>query len=305
LIVALRKTAPLRTVFASQADQTEISRKLRVLNRASIVSTLFGRLCLLTDNIIIGLFLGPAAVVPFFLTTRLTQAASGQVQAVGAATWAGLAQLVQSGEIELFHRRLVEVTKITAILAGAVVVPLAALTGPFVSLWVGPDRYAGDLVAGLCVFNTVVLAVYSLWGWVFTGTGRLPRLLPFLVGQAAINFGVSLLATWWFGLPGPLIGTAVVNIVYNPRIAGILRSEFGGSVRLLFSAVFTAMVPALVLLVVLFAVRQCWPVYTWWRFFGELGAAACLYLALAWCVILRGEERELFLRLVRRKATPA
>jgi hypothetical protein len=195
-------------------------------------------------------------------------------------------------------------TRLTAVLAGAVIVPLAALTAPFVALWVGPEQYAGDLVVGLAVFNGVLLPVFSLWGWVFTGTGRVGVLLPYMVGQGVLNLGASLVATWLFGVPGPLIGTALVNLVYNPWLLGrLLHGEFGVSPRAVISATLLPLVPAALILGGLAAVRVTWPgEYSWWRLAAEFAACAALYLIVAWRLVLGDGERRAIRGLAGRKS---
>jgi O-antigen/teichoic acid export membrane protein len=301
LLAAFRRVAPPAALLRRPAGIDAEARRLRGLNRTTLVFQLVGRVCLFTDNVVIGLFLGPAAVASFFLTTRLPQAASAQVQAVGGATWAGLAELHHSGRHELFRRRLTELTRLTAVLAGAAVVPLAALTAPFVALWVGPDQFAGGAVVALAVLNGVLLPIFSLWGWVFTGAGRVGVLVPYMIGQGVLNLGISLLATWLVGLPGPLIGTAFVNLLYNPlMLTRYLRAEFGVRPRGVLLAAVAPLVPAAVVLAALFAAHSAWPGESWARLACEFAAAAGAYLLLAWRLVLGESERETLRRLARR-----
>ena len=302
LLVVFRRVAPPSALLRRPPELDAEARRLRGLNRTTLVYQLVGRVCLFTDNIVVGLFLGPAAVASFFLTTRLPQDASAKVQAVGGATWAGLAELHHSGNHELFRRRLTELTRLTAVLAGAVVVPLAALTAPFVSLWVGPAQYAGDTVVALAILNGVLLPVFSLWGWVFTGTGRVAVLVPYMIGQGVLNLGLSLLATWLVGLPGPLIGTALVNLLYNPVMLGrLLRAEFGVRLREVFTAAVLPLLPAAIVLAALFATRSAWPGESWVRLAVEFAAAAGVSLLVAWRLVLGESERTLLRSVLRRR----
>jgi O-antigen/teichoic acid export membrane protein len=311
LLAVFRRVAPPSALLRRPPELDAEARRLRGLNRTTLVYQLVGRVCVFTDNIVIGLFLGPAAVASFFLTTRLPQDASAKVQAVGSATWAGLAELHHSGNHELFRRRLTELTRLTAVLAGAVVIPLAALTAPFVSLWVGPAQYAGDTVVALAILNGVLLPVFSLWGWVFTGTGRVAVLVPYMIGQGVLNLAVSLVATWLVGLPGPLIGTAFVNLLYNPVMLGrLLRAEFGVRPREVVLAALLPLVPAAMILGVLVVEHAAWPGESWGRLAGEFIAAAGLYLVVAWRLVLGDSERATLGGLVRRalgrsSSTPA
>ena len=144
--------------------------------------------------------------------------------------------------------------------------PLAAPAKPFVSLWVGPDAYAGDAVCGMTVLNSLLLTFFSLWGWLFSGMGRFSRLIPYLIIQATLNLTLSLFAAWQIGLFGPLLGTAIVNLGYNAwKMPRLLQAEFGISPHALLSAVVVPLIPAVAVLIGLFAVRESWPSYSWAR----------------------------------------
>jgi len=291
LWILLRKSVPDRS-NAVHAETGDAANRLGQLNRTTLLFQLIGRVCLFTDNIVIGLFLGPAAVASFFLTTRLPQAMCSQVQTLGGATWAGLAELHHSGQHELFRRRLTELTRLTAMLSGALVVPLAALTGPFIGLWVGPEYYAGDWVVGLAVLNGVMLPVFGLWGWVFSGVGRVGVLIRYMIWQGILNLAASLLATYFLGVTGPLLGTAFVNLFYNPWALGrLLRHEFGISLIGVFGAMLTPLMPAAIVLVGLYIARELWPDYSWWMWIAEFAAGSGIYLTSCWLLITGENER--------------
>ena len=79
---------------------------------------------------------GPALVTTLFATQRLAALCQGQVQAVGNATWAGLAQLHARGETETFNRRVVELSRLIVLLSAACLVPvLIGSAGNGVKLW--------------------------------------------------------------------------------------------------------------------------------------------------------------------------
>ena len=78
-------------LLAADAGLAEPGRRLRSLSRLVFFQGALGRVCVCTDNIVVGYFLGPAAVATLYLTQRLIQTVTAQLQGVGGATWAGLA----------------------------------------------------------------------------------------------------------------------------------------------------------------------------------------------------------------------
>ncbi len=76
---------------------------------------LCGRVSLLTDNIVVSGLLSPALVTPFVLTQRLTSLAQRELQTIGNASWAALAELSAQGRKDVFSRRLLELTRVVAV----------------------------------------------------------------------------------------------------------------------------------------------------------------------------------------------
>jgi O-antigen/teichoic acid export membrane protein len=148
--------------------------------------------------------------------------------------------------------------------------------------------------------NGFLLAILSLWGWALSGTGHVARITPAAVVAAVLNLAVSIIGTHLFGLVGPLAGTAVafvsVNLWYLPWL---LRRLFGTSLRELFRA--AALPPCLG---VPYGVCLWWCAHAhaphgWLGLAAEMGAAAAVYLVLAWALVLRRDDREQWINRVR------
>jgi O-antigen/teichoic acid export membrane protein len=251
-----------------------------------------GRLSMLTDNIIICGFLGPAEVVAFVVSQRLVMAVGAQAAGVGGHTWASLAELYHQGKHDLLNARLVELTRMTAVLTLAGIIPTAVFAAPFVRLWVGAEQYAGDLVPWLAAGNAFLLALLSVWSYLFTGTGFLRHLLPLQVVQTVVNVCLSLLATWLFGMPGPLLGTFIaMTCVYLWWEPLLLRKHYGTPLRPLAGAVLRPLCVAVPYAVALRALAVAYPPANWLALAAALAAAALAYLPLAWFLALDSQER--------------
>src|SRR5258708_18314966 len=96
----------LARAFKGDFDRSR-ARELWKLNTPTYVLNMCGRVSLLTDNIVVAAMLGPVMAVPLFLTQRLLLMAQGQLQGLGNASWAGLAELYSRGETDTFRRRII------------------------------------------------------------------------------------------------------------------------------------------------------------------------------------------------------
>jgi O-antigen/teichoic acid export membrane protein len=281
----------VRSAFRDPPDPGT-QRNLRKLNVPTFVFNFASQLSLQTDSIIVALLLGPSTVVPLFLTQKLIVMAQGQMQSVGNASWAAFAELHFQGRRELFNQRLIELTRVVAVFGSAVLTPIAVYNRYFIGLWVGPEHYGGDWVGIVSSMNALLLSLFSLWGWCFSGTGRLPLLLPAFLIQTVINVGLSLHLARTLGLIGPLLGTflgfVAVSLWYLPKL---LRQEFGTPLTQLFKAVVSPLMLAVPYSVALWWIASVYPPVGWFELGGQLATAVLAYLAFWWLAMLDRDQR--------------
>ena len=216
--------------FDYKTPRRELISQIGKLQWPSLVYVFTGRIGLLSDNIIVASMLSPQLVVPFYLTQRLATLAATQLQQVGNATWAGLVELHAQGMRTQFQDRLFELTAMVSGAAFAILGPIAAFNHHFIRLWVGPGNDAGAGVILLCCANSWFLALFTLWTWPVTGVGLIAKLLPIQIPATVLNVVVSIAATKYIGLEGPLIGTiAGFLVVSSWGFARLLSREMGVS----------------------------------------------------------------------------
>ncbi|MCM2322885.1 MAG: polysaccharide biosynthesis C-terminal domain-containing protein [Oligoflexia bacterium] len=272
---------------------TEEGRALGRLNKDVLIFDAAGRVSLFTDNILLAYFLGAGQVVPFIVTTRLAQIAQGLLQNVGNSSWAALAELHAQGESGRFNARVLEITRVIAILAFAILVPIAAFNREFVALWVGEQRFAGNWVGWIAAANALLLALISFWVWCFSGTGKVGRLIPTWIAWALVNLVASIAFTRTLGAVGPLLGTLVSYLAVSVwRTPLMMREVFGTSPRELFRAVAAPLALALP-----YAALLSWlaSVHSprWWLML-EAGLAAAAFVGLSWFVLLDQAARQVW-----------
>jgi O-antigen/teichoic acid export membrane protein len=265
------------------------------LNFPTLWFMLSGRLGLLTDNIVVAGLLGPARVVPLYLTQRLLSLAGQQLFAVGGASWAALAELHALGRRETFNARLLDLTRLVAGLAVATLIPIAAFNHHFVARWVGAASFGGDGITVLAAVNAYLLALVTLWTWVFSGTGQVRLMVGAAVAASVLNLVVSIVATKLVGLSGPLIGTLVglagVSLWYVPLA---LERTFGTDA---FALARAAALPLLWGLPVGAAIAWFARVHApagWLELGAEMAAAGIILLGFWWVFALTAEERGSF-----------
>ncbi len=291
----LKRYADVFPLIANKLAQTNTRQQLWQLNWPTLLLNLSGQIGLLTDNIVISYFLGPAMVVPFFVTQRLAVLAQAQLQGVGNASWAALADLYAKEEYQLFNDRLVELTRLVSVMGLTFLVPIAVYNYRFIELWVGQGRFGGQALGALAAMNGFMLGIFSLWGWCFSGTGKVGKMVPLSLSWMIVNLFFSLVCTHFFGLIGPLLGSFVaylsVNLWWFPLL---LRQVFGTNLRQLFWAVGKPLgigIPYALLIAGVGKTHQPWG---WLGLAAEMALSAGLYMAIAWFIIFGPTERTLW-----------
>jgi O-antigen/teichoic acid export membrane protein len=291
------------------ARSRSVSVELWKLNTSTYILNICGRVSLLTDNIVVAAILGPVMVVPLVLTQRLAVLVQMQLQGIGNASWAGLAELYARGERETFSQRVAELTRLVCVLGVATLAPIAAFNRHFVSFWVGPGRYGGEAITLFSVFNAFLLGIYSLWGWVFACTGEVRQVVRPLVSQTVLNFFASVLLTRSLGAVGPLVGTFVGFLTVTSWLLPLkLHRTFGVEKSKLTKAVVQPVLVGVPYCAALW-ILACWCTPRGWLELGmEMLLGAAVYLALVWTLILSPADRAHWLariRLLQPNFTPA
>ena len=270
----------------------EVEKELWQLNIPTFLLKLSGQIALFTDNILIASNLGAAMVVPFFVTQRLAAIAQSQIQGVGNAAWASLAELYFHQELAKFNARLIELTRLVTIMAIALLVPIACYNPYFLSLWVGSSRYAGEAVNLLVVINAFLLGLLSLWGWVFSGTAKIGQIVPLTFISSSINLAASFGFTRSLGLPGPLVGTLIGFSISLCGLPILLKRNFDTPLRLLFGAVIKPLGFGIPYGGFLWWFSRTHTPWGWLGLGMEMIGASLGYGAIAWLLILEPEERD-------------
>jgi O-antigen/teichoic acid export membrane protein len=281
----------LRATLAARPDP-ETLRSLRSLSGPALAMTLCGRVGLLTDNIIVGRLIDLETVTLLVVTQKLVVMGQTQLQNIGAASWAGLAEMHAQGHRDLFNRRLIELTRLVAVLGVAGLAPVVAYNRHFIGLWMGPGNFAGEWVTVVGAINALLLASLSLWNWCFSGTGQLRRVVGAAAVGTAINLAASVLFTWRLGPVGPLLGTLVsflaVNLWYMPLQ---LRRTFGTPLRPLALALGTPLAWCLPYAAALWGIARVHTPRGWPGLALEMGLAALGFLAFSYAVLLGPADR--------------
>jgi O-antigen/teichoic acid export membrane protein len=264
------------------------------------------RVNLMTDAIVVGYFLGAGPVAVLFLTQRVILLAASQVNALGSATWAPLAELLASGDVKTFESRLAQLARLIVGCGVVLVGTVAAYNARFVRLWVGEPMYGGDLLAALTASAAVTFGFVCLFTWVIDMQGDTRRRLLVSSIGAILNLVLSIALVKQIGLAGVALGTLLAYLLtdawYAPTLVCRRYGVRGGVILRSVSRAVLAGLPWAAW-AWLFAHRGATSA-GWIQFVAEVSVVGTLALGYCWFAILtRGERAEWHARAHARART--
>jgi O-antigen/teichoic acid export membrane protein len=291
----LRQYPDIFTTVLDKKSQTEINKKLWQLNWPTLILNIAGQVSLLTDNIIISLFMGPTMVVPFFVTQRLPSLAQAQVQGIGNATWAALSELHAKGEKELFNQRLIELSRIVSVMGLSFMLPIMIYTHKFVDLWVGEARFGGQTLIYLAGINGILQGLFSLWGWCFGGTGNIGKVVPLSIAGTVVNLTMSLICTHFWGIVGPVLGSFISFITVNIwGLPLLLHRTFQSDLKQLYWALLKPLSFGIPYGLLLHNFARSHTVNGWFALGAEMSFASIFFVIMAWFFIFTQGDRKIW-----------
>ena len=251
------------------------------------------RLNLMTDAVVVGYFLDSSHVAVLFLTQRVILLCAAQVNALGNATWAALAELLAHGRIDVVESRLAEITRLIVGGGTVLVGTVAAYDAHFVRLWVGSSMYGGDLLAALTVASLVTFGFLCVFSWVIDTQGDTRhRLLVSSIGSV-LNVLLSILFVKRIGLAGVALGTLCAYLLTDAWYCPLLVCRrYGVRARAIVAAILRGLGAGLPwALVIWWFARRHAPPGRWVGFFTEAAVVGVLALVYCWFAILTPAER--------------
>jgi O-antigen/teichoic acid export membrane protein len=190
-----------------------------------------------TDLLIIGKVLGPAAVIPYAMTTKLMIVLQNQPQLLMHAALPGIAELRGRANHGDVLRVVFGLALGMLMLSGGVATVILAVNRAFVSWWVGPALFGGQGMTALLL----LVMLLRHWGLVLTqanfalGDDRYLGLVSLIEGLVSVTASYTLVH--FLGamgaIAGALIGVVLIRIPMQlaelSRRTGRPRAEIVGT----------------------------------------------------------------------------
>jgi O-antigen/teichoic acid export membrane protein len=242
-----------------------------------------------SDALVVGTFLGPAAVVPYACTGKLSSVLANQPQAIMQAALPGLSEIRHALDPKRVRDITQALTLAMLVLSGGIACVVLAGNRAFVTWWVSAQQYAGGTLTLLFVLTMLfrhwnTTTVYTMFAF-----GHERRISLTTVLDGIVTIATSLVLVPRLGAQGVLFGslTGVLLISLPSNLRTTLRDTQETATGMAFFLVPWAWRCAIVAIVAVAASRfvaEKPPLVT----LGVVAAIGALYLLLVLPLVLRG-----------------
>jgi O-antigen/teichoic acid export membrane protein len=282
----------------SRATKLQLSRReLWKLRWPVAIVGVGTQVSLMTDLIVVGLILNPAAVMTFSITQRLISVVGRYATNLGGQSWPGLSEILATKGRESFQDRLLELVRLMVGFGTIVVAILAAYNRQFVSLWVGHKYYGGDLLSVVTSIQMVIVGFVLLFSFVIDALGHTYTRVTVSSSGAVLNVALSFFFAYWMGLFGVSLATVVAYLITDVwYLPYVVCRQYGVEGRAIVRSLLGAAIPAVVWAVSiwLFAHRDA-RIYSWFNLALELGLANAVGIVYGVVFVMTRQDRTVWL----------
>ncbi len=167
------------------------------------------------DNVVIGGFLGTAAVAVYSVASRLADYQRQMCSQFNGLLFPVVVDFEARGDAPALRAMLLDGTRLAVGLIAAVTIPMLAFARPLVLRWMGPGF--GESVPALYALAIagIVLVGQGPLGNILLVVGR-HRLVAFgSLAEALLNLALSLFLVSRLGLVGSALGTMIAVVAFN------------------------------------------------------------------------------------------
>ena len=254
-----------------------------------------------TDEIVIAAALAVAAVTPYAIARKLSEAPRLLTEQLVKVFLPLASELHAADDRARLRALYLEGTRLVLALYLPLGLTIVLLAPPLLTRWVGP-QYA-DEARLVLVLTLAGLFDLSQWpaGAVLQAMARHRPLAAIAIGSAAANLALSLLLVRPFGTLGVAVGTLIPTVVaalgftapYAMRVIGI------GARQMLRHAVLPALLPALPAAAVVYGLRRLVEPTALLTLAIVAGGGLLTYAVGYWRVGASATERKAYGKLVR------
>lgn len=251
------------------------------------------------DEVVIGVFLGPAPVAVWAVADRIISGTQRLTNQSNAVLFPVVVDSDATNRIERLQKLLLEGTRLSLATVLPIAVTLIVLAQPLVLVWVGPRMIGSAIIIQILALAVALRVGNATSTTLLKGAGKIRYLAFVNIVTGAVNLVISALLVKPFGLVGVAVGTVVPVAIASifvlwPAACRRVQLPLG---RAFGHAVWPAVWPGVVIGIALELSRRMAPV-SFVMVAAQAAAAGLLYLLLFSAAVGRADRAQYAAKLM-------
>src|SRR5579864_2508362 len=293
--------------FHITSDWPAIRRCARTLfgfSAFAFLLSISSRLILWSDNLVIAIILGPAAVTAYAIGNNLVDVARNALASVNAGFVPLATAYNAKGDVPALRRLLIQGSRMGLVVILPGVMAFFIIGGDFITLWMGA-RYRQTAGAVLILLGTTMLCapLRSTCNQILYGMNKHRRYGIMSAVEAFANLGLSIVLAYKMGVIGVAWGTAIPALIVEGMFVPIYTAQLlqQSRVELYWQTCVQPMLSTLPYCVLLFVLHRVGWVNRWSHFFVAIAMAVAVYAVIVWFWTFSSSERDMVRSKLRMK----
>ena len=187
-------------------------REMLIFGAQSAIVSIAWRLVYYTDNIVIGYLFGAVAASIYYITQMPATIGFNIVNRLADNASPAVNELYARKEETRLREIFLRLHRYNILLVLPLVAGLLLLNRRLITLWVGPEQYAGDLMTAALAAFSFLITVSHVSGAFMMASGNMRILTRVAILEGIANLGLSLWLGKIIGLPGVMLATVIANL---------------------------------------------------------------------------------------------
>lgn len=176
---------------------------------------------------------GPLYVTQYNLTNKITQMVPSYAVKIVHPFFPTIADLFHKGEIEKIQEIFIKISKVLFRIGLFFAIAIYFLNESFVALWVGEDKFAGNMIMVLLVVYMFVYVAMGAFGIVVYASKKFEKWTNWSMVEIVVSVVLSYLFSFSYGLFGIVLGFVLGSMITQFYLFGMVLRQLNLS-KLLF-----------------------------------------------------------------------
>ena len=297
----------LKNKFIFRGFEKGIFKSLFVYTGIIALNLIVDQINLNVDKILLGRFIGTAAVAVYAVGSSLhTHYISFSTAVVGVFTPKIHKIIHQTADDEIEQRRaltdiFVKVGRIQFLILGLILTGVIFFGKSFISYWVG-DGYEESYIIAVALMTSGTISLIQNLGIEIQRALNRHRFRAFAYfGMALFNVGLSVILCQKYGAVGCVIGTVIAVILANGLMINIyMHKRCNIDIIAFWKNILHMMVGWLPAIVAGVLINCFFNLANIWMFIIGVGAYSCVYCASMWRLSMNKYEKQLVIAPIKK-----